>query len=61
MENKMKNKNIIEAMKSIFMLGFSGAEFEKYEDRLDCTRKELLEAEDLLRKFIALCEKRLKD
>ena len=57
----MKNKNIIEAMKSIFMLGFSGAEFEKYEDRLDCTREELLEANNLLRKFINLCEKRLKD
>ena len=57
----MKNKNIIEAMKSIFMLGFSGADFEIYEGRLDCTRKELLEAEDLLRKFIDLCEKKLKD
>ena len=57
----MKNKNIIEAMKSIFMHGFDGADLEQYEDRLDCTRKELLEAEDLLRKFIDLCEKRLKD
>tara|TARA_R100001594_G_scaffold41428_2_gene73377 strand:- start:212 stop:385 length:174 start_codon:yes stop_codon:yes gene_type:complete len=57
----MKNKNIIEAMKSIFMHGFDGAEIEQFETRLDCTRKELLEAEDLLRKFIDLCEKKLKD
>ena len=48
-------------MKSIFMHGYAGAEFEQFETRLDCTRKELLEAEDLLRKFIDLCEKKLKD
>ena len=57
----MKNKNIIEAMKSIFIHGYAGAEFEQFETRLDCTREELLEAEDLLRKFINLCEKKLKD
>jgi hypothetical protein len=64
----MKNKNIIEAMKSIFMHGFEGVAKKQYENRLDCTRKELLESADellegadLLIKFIDFWEKKLKD
>ena len=57
----MKNKKIIKAMKEMLLEGYDYAEFEQFETRLDCTREELLEAEDLLRKFINLCEKKLKD
>ena len=57
----MKNKNIV----SETTIGSDGeyayAEFEQFETRLDCTREELLEANNLLRKFINLCEKKLKD
>ena len=57
----MKNKNIIEAMRAMLLEGNCYAEFEQYENRLDCTIEELREAENLLRKFIDLCEKKLKD
>jgi hypothetical protein len=56
----MNNKNIIKAMRAMLLEGYCYAEFEQYENRLDGTKEELLEAENLLKKFIDHCEKKLK-
>ena len=56
----MNNKNITEAMRAMLLEGNCYAEFDQYENRLDCTIEDLREAENLLKKFIDLCEKKLK-